>query len=518
MTAEPDTHAFEKHISKNALICIGCSFFQLVTRFFIPPIILHYVPIDVYGLWAYCFIFITYFGMSVIGITNVYVRYSAIYLVKHEILKINRLLSTGFICAFFMGLVFLLSAWFFLPPIFPILQIPRNLADTAFFLIFGTLCIFSFEITVSIYKFLLHGLQKVGLQWMLQSLCQFIETLLIILFLFKGYGIFSLLYAYGIQAVLANIMYAIACYRFIPNLSIKFSLFDQSVIKIFFQFGGIIQLRSVFGIINRSLTRLLSGMFVGVEATAFYDLGEKFPNTATSIPTTGLFVSLPASSHLHAKGEKEGINSLYLYGCRYMSLISGLMLGFITPFSLVLVTFWLGPDPKYKIVAFILACFAIPYHLMVVTGPASAAFRSINRPGIELIYGVSELMLGIFAVVLSFSFLGYGFTPINLGIGSTLVITSVGFLIFTNYFFNISQKKFFKKVILPGFLPYVVASLLALMLYPWLNLILENRWNAFYALFIGFLPYLFFIAPFYYFYILETQERDYLRACLKKLF
>ena len=235
----------EKNISQNALVSIGCSFFQLFTRFFVPPIILYYVPIEVYGLWAYCFIFINYFGMSMIGITNVYVRYSAIYVAKNHITKINKMLSTGVVCASLMSFAAILLAWNFLPYFFPILQVPKNLYQTAFMLIFGTIAIFSVELILSIFKYLLHGLQKVGLQWVIHSICHIIESILIIVFLYNGLGIMSLLYAYSIQIVLSNLIYAIVCFHFVPKLSISLKHFDFSMLKIFYHFGGIINLRSV---------------------------------------------------------------------------------------------------------------------------------------------------------------------------------------------------------------------------------------------------------------------------------
>lgn len=502
---------FEKKISQNAIVSVSCSIFQLITRFFIPPIVLHYVSIEIYGLWAYCFVFISYFGMSVMGITNVYVRYSAVYLVENEIQKINRLLSTGVVCALILSLFYLLGSWLFLPLSFPLLHIPQNLYGTAFFLIFGTMVIFSFDLVANIYKFLLHGLQKVGLQWVIQTVCQFLETILIVVFLYQGYGIFSLLYAYAVQIILSNTISAIACYRFIPNLSVKLNYFDLSVLRIFFQFGGIIQLRSMIGIINRSLTRALSSIFLGIGATALYDLGEKIPNTITSIPVTGLFVFLPANSHLYAKGEHQRINSLYLYGCRYMSLISGIMLGFVAPFSWVFIPFWLGPDPQYMTVAFILTCFAIPYHIMVVTGPASAVFRGINRPVIELIFGIGEIGASLIAVVLGFYFFGQGILAINLGIGSTILLTSGCYILYTNFYLKISQGLFFNKVIVAGLLPYFFASALAAVCFPWFSIITHDRWSAFFTLSLTFTFYAFLILPFYYFYILEPMERAYLK-------
>lgn len=517
---EEDPHigsSFDRHVSRNALITTGCTFLQLITRFFVPPIILHYVAIDVYGLWAYCFVFIAYFSISLNGISNVYVRYAAVYAAKKEYEKINALLSTGLVLAALFSAAFILLSWFFLPLFFPVLNINSKLSPTAFALIFGAILVFSLEMTLSMYKSLLQGLQRVGMQSWIQTVAQLLETVCIIIFLVNRFGIFSLLYAYSIQVIVANCACAFVCRRLIPALSIGWRHVDKSMVSLFFSFGAIIQLRTILAIVNRSLTRIFSGIFLGTGGTAFYDLGEKFPNTITSIPLSGLQVSLPANSHLHAIGETEKIHTLYVYGSRYISIISGLFLGFLTPFCWVLIAFWLGPDPKYHDVAFIFACFAIPYHISVVTGPASAVYRGINKPVIELWFGACEIGFSLLGLGVGFFLFGKGFNAINFGMGTGIILVSLGYLLLTNRYFGICQRTFCSKVFLPGFLPYALGGLLLLGSKLFFSSPDLDRRHAFFLLATGAIAYAFILFPTYYFLFLEPKERNFVRKTFKKI-
>ena len=45
----------------------------MLSRVGLPPIILSYVSLEEYGIWATCFIVISYLGMSTFGIANVYI-------------------------------------------------------------------------------------------------------------------------------------------------------------------------------------------------------------------------------------------------------------------------------------------------------------------------------------------------------------------------------------------------------------------------------------------------------------
>jgi O-antigen/teichoic acid export membrane protein len=448
--------------------------------------------------------------MSGIGITNVYIRYSSIFATKQEISNINRLLSTGMACTLILSAAVILCAWYFLPYTFPILQIPDNLYPTSFILIFGTIAVFSLEMTLGSYKYLLQGLQKVGLQWMIDTFCQFLETVLVVVFLYSGFGIFSLLYAYSIRVLLAIIVNAIVCYYYIPNLSIRPKFFDPSMLNIFYNFGGIIQLRSMIGVVNRSLMRIVSGIYVGSQAAALCDLGEKFPLTATYITTSPLYVFLPAGSRFHAKGEESKIRNLYLYSCRYISILTGLCLGFLAPFSLTIVTFWLGNDPMYQIVALIMASVALPYHIVVLTGPASAVFRSINMPAKELVYGICEIAMAILGAMIGVYFFGYSILVLCISIASTFLITSGFYTLYTNHFLNIKQNEFLQKVIAPGLLPYLIASLIASVEYQWFHNVYTSRWDALYSVLMAFTAYSIITIPLYFFYILNSSEREHL--------
>ncbi len=500
----------ESSLSKNAFVSILCSFFNYATRFFIPPIILHYVPIEVYGIWSYTFIFINYYAMSSIGISNVYTRYVAIYQANHETSNINKLLTTGLLYSTLICSLVILGSWNLLPYSFPILQIPANLTETAFVLIFGTIAIFSLEMTLGTFKYVLHGLQKVGVQWMIITACQFMESILIVLFLYYGYGIYSLLYAYLIRVSISNIAYAVACRRYLKDLSIGLKWFSKSTLKIFFHFGGIVQIRSMLGIVNRSLTRLFSGIFLGSQATAMCDLGEKFPITITAVPMSALFVFLPASSHFHAKGDFAKIRGLYLYGSRYMSIMCGLMLGFLAPFSSILVTGWLGPDPKYQTVAWIIFALSLPYHILVVTGPASAAFRSINLPAKELWYGVFEIVLAIMGGLAGVYLLGGSILAIVITISATFLISSGGYLIYTNAYLKIRQKEFLSLALIPGLIPYALASLVLLGVHLFKTLEINTRLEAFYVLSLSLIAYLAITLPIYFLFILSLEERKHL--------
>ena len=89
--------ALDKAVSRDVMSSITSKTLYLATRFFLPPVVLAYISLEEYGIWAVCFILIGYLGISAFGVSNVYVRYVAEYYSNGRIDKINRLLSTGMI-------------------------------------------------------------------------------------------------------------------------------------------------------------------------------------------------------------------------------------------------------------------------------------------------------------------------------------------------------------------------------------------------------------------------------------
>src|SRR5204863_8266893 len=90
-----DREGMKNLVSKNISLRLASKVLYLFTRIFLPPLTLHYVSLEEYGIWAACFIFVSYLGMSAFGISNVYVRYVAEYRAKQETEKINGSISTG---------------------------------------------------------------------------------------------------------------------------------------------------------------------------------------------------------------------------------------------------------------------------------------------------------------------------------------------------------------------------------------------------------------------------------------
>ncbi len=473
MSEDSDLH---NTISRNIVVTMLSTVLYLVTRLFIPPIILSYVSLAEYGVWSYCFIILGYISLSIFGITNVYIRYGSVYYANNEVDNINRLLSTGIISVLIMCAAIIPFFVILLPYLFSLLHMSPNLFSVAFWLILGTTLIFMVDLSFGAFGHLLQSMQRIAYERAVWTITYLVETGCIIFFLTLGMGIYSLLYAYFIRTALAILLYALACYRLIPGFSIGLRYFDRKILKVFIRFGGIVQLSGFVGITNRAMERLMAGFFIGAEATALYEVGEKLPTTAQNLPGSINGVLFPATAHLHAKNRQAKIVDIYLKGSRIINMISGMLMGFMTAFAAPIITCWLGFDEKYQIAAVILAFFTWAYQADILTGPATAIYRSVNEPQRELWYGLWQLGLVITAAAIGFALFGFTYMVINVSVSTMMVLAALIYIFLCNRFLKIDQLSYWKKVLLPGIVPYAFGYLtyaLTFFLYPVFS---ADRW------------------------------------------
>lgn len=498
-------------ISRNIVVSVLTNILYLLTRLFIPPFILHYVTLGEYGIWSYCFILISYLGMSVFGVTNVYIRYVAIYAAKGDTKSISRLISTGIIAVLLLCIVLIPLLWFGLPLLFKPLHLSSDLYSLAFYLIFGTMIIFMIDLTVGAFGYVLQSLQKIVAERMIWTFSYLIETACIVIFLLLGSGVYGLLYAFFIRTVTAIILYTIVCFRALPGLSLRLRNFDRKMLSLFFHFGGIVQLSGLLGILNRSLEKIIAGFFISVEATGLYEVGEKFPVMALMLPGSINMVFLPTTAHLHAREMHSKIVDIYVKGGRLINMLTGMMMGFMAPFAAPIIIAWIGIDPKYQDAASILAWFTIAYQMDVLTGPASAIYRSINQPRKELIYGYLQLSMVVVAVAVGFFCCGYTIAVINITVASMKVLSALIYLLYSNQNLDVSHRKYFFEVIVPGLIPYAFGYSLMWLSLPLFASAANNRYETFFYLLLACIAYTVAASLFLFFVICTKKEKNSFR-------
>jgi len=515
---QDESQELQHTLSRNVLVSILSNILYLATRLFIPPFILGYIPLAEYGLWSYCFVLISYFGMSVFGVTNVYVRYVAIYFANSDYRSINQLISTGLVAVTVLCALLLVPLWFILPYVIGLFTISQELYSKAFILFFSTVVVFMIDLTLGAFGYILQSLQKIVAERLIWTFSIIVETACIVIFLLMGFGVYGLLMAFFLRNLIAIGLFAIMAYRYLPTLSLSLKFFDLSKLALFYRFGGVVQLSGVLGVVNRSIEKVFAGLFISMEATGLYEVGVKFPITAMLIPSSATAVFLPTTAHLHAQKKTNEIRQIFISGSRFVTLITGIMMGFLFAFAAPLIACWLGPDPKYAVAATILTCFTVAYQMDVMTGPASAIYRSIGKPKKELLYGALQFVLVLAAAGVGFSIYGFTVIVINSAVVSMMMLSSMVYMSYSCVYLKVAQNLFWKQILLPGFLPYLLGIIFRWLMDAWLLDAGSSRWHLLFVLLIALSLYTLTSVLLIYRFVCSYEERAKLQQYLKRCF
>jgi O-antigen/teichoic acid export membrane protein len=503
---------------RNTLAQTAGRLLYLLTRVGLPPLILHYVSLEEYGLWATCFLLISYVSMGAFGVSNVYIRYVAEYNAKNQHEAISGLVSTGLLLTFTFSVLALSGIWLAMPWLLQTFKVAPHLQHTAQVLILGTLATMLLDMTLGAFAYILHGLQKIAQQTLVWIISFLLETALIVTLLLLHYGIEALLWAFFARYIFSTLVYIALCYRAIPDLRISLRLVNRKFFGTFLKYGGILQVSGLLSVAMYSIERVLAGYLSGLAAIAILDLGQKFPVMASQVFSSMNASFLPAITEAHHLDKQEDIQRLYTQGLRYLNLLNGLAMGFLAPFATWLIIAWIGNSTAMNMAdtVKVLACACAGYQLHVLTGPLSAYYQGINHPARTFGYiGWQAAFVGV-GLITVWQYFSFTVVTIAVLVMAARILSALIYLLVGNFRLKLTLWRFIRSVLMPGIMPYLFGYGLMAALLPWLSLLQANRWQWIGILGVLGVAYVLLTAGFFYAFMCGPEEQGQIRQKLRR--
>lgn len=265
----------------------------LISRLLLTPFILVHVSLEEFGLWSFCFVIISFAGLSGTGISSAFIKFTAEFNASNEEEKISEILSVGTLVLAIASVLIFAAVWFFTPILLEIFAIKNPaLKELATFLIRGSVAVFLFDLTLSGFKSLLDGLQEIALSRIIWLASTLIEVGLTVVLLSLGWGIKGVFLGYTARLFVGTFFYILLATK---RLKIRFRL-NLSALKLLFSFGGKVQVLSFIGIFMTSFDRLVITRVMGLDFAGIFEIGRKFPLMGASVTGAAFDSFLPASS------------------------------------------------------------------------------------------------------------------------------------------------------------------------------------------------------------------------------
>ena len=504
---------------RNSVAQTGGRLLYLLTRVGLPPLILHYVSLEEYGLWATCFLLISYVSMGAFGVSNVYIRYVAEYNAKQEFASLNSLISTGLFLTLGFSLLTLAGFWLAMPWILSAFNVARELSATAEALILGSLATMLLDMTLGAFAYILHGLQKIAQQTVVWIISFLLETAIIVSLLLMHYGVVALLWAFLARYLFSTAIYIWLCFQAIPDLRIGWRWISRHQLRTFMSYGGILQLNGLLSISLYSIERVIAGYLSGLGAIAVLDLGQKFPVMASQVFSSMNASFLPAITEAHLHGKREEIRNLYIKGLRYLNGLNGLAMGFLAPFAAWLLKAWLGDNNDMNLgdtlQVMVLAC--VGYQLHVLTGPLSAYYQAINHPARSFQYIVLQSVLVIAGLLVVWQYFSFDVVTIALLVMLARMLSAIVYLLVGNHILGLPLLRFLGEILLPGLVPYLFGYGLYVALEPWMSWHIYNRYLLIVVIVACGLGYSSLTLGFFYAFMFRKEEQQQIRQKFRKV-
>lgn len=287
-----------RKLAANSAVGMATQAVHLVSRIAVTPFTLAYIPLREYGLWTICFVILSYAGLSAFGVNNVYVKYVAEYQSRGDTDAINRLMATGLLAMSALSAAMFALLWTTLPWFMARHGVDPGFGGMAEALILGSAAAFLLDIAMGCFKGMLEGLQETALVSFVSLAAVFLEVALIFALLPLGMGVYGMLAAYAAKTAVLNIILAALCFRLFKGLRVAPALFDPASLRLFFVFGGKIQILGFMGIFIETFDRVVAGSMLGLEAAGLIEVGRKFPNTARGFSGAAFGPFMPAAAYL----------------------------------------------------------------------------------------------------------------------------------------------------------------------------------------------------------------------------
>jgi O-antigen/teichoic acid export membrane protein len=464
---EEPMHEVNRQFVRNVATTIFARVVNMARGVCLIPFLLARIGLEAYGIWTTIFILVTYVGLTTMGISNVYIKYVAEFHARKQYDKANSLLSTGLavtipLCAV-VFLCFLLGwKW-----IAPLLKLPVAHAADGKEAVLIVLGVFLSSIALSAYGCMLYGTHQIASTQIFETVSIVVECGLIVWLVCAGRGVRGLAEAYLARTVINDGLTIWWAKRKLKWLHLSPRLVSCESMKYVVHFGGLVQFQSMLSTFLNSVERVAAIGFINVSAAGLLDVAKKWPTALASVPTAFFAAMLPAASHVDAassRSEWQGnLQKLYLSGARYSNLCTAVFAAAMAFWATPVMHVWLGPGLPMRetlIPLFVVFSFAMQFHML--TGPGTSILRGMGRVYEEFTYSVPNVLLLGVTLPASRWILGR-WTPLGIGVAVALATAGAACVLMGRvlYVLDLRLTRFLRVVILPGFAPYVAASLLA---------------------------------------------------------
>lgn len=330
-------------LPREVITSIGSYSFSLIVAFFLSPYLIRSLGDARYGIWSIVSDLAGYYGLLDLGITGAVGHYVARYAATHRCIELKHSVSTAFGSLALAGALALpggIAVAVYFQALFPTTQGVGTEAGPAICIIALTVAL---SLPMAVFPAILVGQRR---QYVLNTIdvsSRLLNALLIVFALRLGAGLAGVA-----AAQLATKIFSWACTvsiirRSNPSLMPRWRGWRGGSLKELVGYGSQSAAINLGWILVNQTDNLMVGAFVGIQWVTYYSIGAmlvQYGSAACSCVTRSF---TPHFTHLHASGEFEQLNRVFLHGVRLAGAFSAILVSAMFVWGGPLISLWIGP-------------------------------------------------------------------------------------------------------------------------------------------------------------------------------
>ena len=340
MSPQVINNSYKKNIQNIGWNLFG-QFAPLAAALISIPILIRELGVDRFGIVTIAWMLIGYFSLFDLGIGRALTQIISEKLALNKNNEIPRLMWTGLIVMFVMGLIAcLLIAGFADWICYVVLKIPNVLKQETKFSIYMLAPSIPLVLLATGLRGILeakHEFKSVNLVKIPVGVLTFVAPLFVMPFTNNLGAIFFSLFLVRIITLLA---FLYLCNRSIENF--KQISFDKKVIPELLKFGGWMTVSNIVSPVMVQMDRFAIGMILSMAAVAYYATPFEMVTKVLLVPAAIAGVSFPQFAQLIAQKLFPEAKMLYRRSCKYVFIITLPVIVMMIMFAEQILRIWLG--------------------------------------------------------------------------------------------------------------------------------------------------------------------------------
>jgi O-antigen/teichoic acid export membrane protein len=245
----------------------------------------------------------------------------------------------------------------------------------------------------------INGSQRMGVSILTQAGALVLNYMTVIIFLFSGGGLWSLLAGQLIGTVTSGVILCVIAHRMYPGGFFHPVIPSRDEIDSMYAYVGYMSIGSFSGALRDQTDKLVLATFASPVWVGFYGIAARLASLILEFNRFFYGPLIAASGALYAQGDWEAISRLYQ---RIMTTVAcctcGIFILVISLYDRIMIA-WLGeylPDVT-QILLLLVAANTI---VVVLTGAGTSICKGIGRAGIETVYITLNLIANLLLTII----------------------------------------------------------------------------------------------------------------------